>query len=232
MTPNSERDHFAAKHLQFLILSNFADQIVFNDAGFPQFKLKRMNQYRRMSNVDLLVTYRKLCGDEGLVLSSTQELETPDVFAHELEKLGDEVFYTSAVDTKDRVIRTLLFSKNERVPVHIQLSTYNFDSHVLYSVLKMISDRQGNVIRYQVRPGLDENVRGTLSRLAKGKTQDSAGQRPARIDLTIEPRHPDQGTRELLASLIACVRTDRILAKAFVDVTRFSPPLKKESRNR
>jgi hypothetical protein len=225
-------DQFSAKYLQFLILSNFADQILFNDAGFPQFKLKRMNQYRRMSNVDLLVTYRKLCGDDGLMLSATQEVETPEAFGRELEKLGGEVFYTSAVDTKDRVIRTLLFSRNDRVPGHIQLSTYNFDSHVLYSVLKLISDRQGNIIRYQVRPGLNEDGKGMLSRLAKGKAKDPAEQRPARIDLTVEPRHPDQGTRQLLASLLDAVRTDKILARAFVDVTRLSPPLKKEGRNR
>lgn len=228
----SKADQFSAKHLQFLILSNFADQIMFNDAGFPQFKLKRMNQYRRMSNVDLLVRYRKLCGDEGLTLSATHEVETPEMFGRELEKLGGEVFYTSAVDTKDRVIRTLLFSKNEKEPGYIQLSTYNFDSHVLYCVLKLISDRQGNVIRYQVRPGLNENEKGTLGRLAKGKSKDPGDQRIARIDLTIEPRHPDLSTRQLLASLVDAIRTDKILAKAFVDVTRLSASLKKEGKNR
>lgn len=219
-----KRAHFIAKNLEFLIKANFADQIVFNDAGFPRFKLKRLNLYRGMASRDLLLSnYEKLCEDSGLVLTDVREVDPPEPFVNDILSLGPDIYYTSAVDTKDRVIRTLFFSKHERAPAHIQFATYGFNSLVLYTILKLIADRLGNVIRYQIRRGLNENAQGLLGRLAEGKPKDHRKQQPARIDLTIEPRQPDMSTADWLSALVEAVRADRVLEQAFVDVTKMRP---------
>jgi hypothetical protein len=220
--------------LEFWILSNFADQIVFNDSGYPRFKLKRINLYRLMNQAMSVGKYHLISKGRDTLLEEGYRFSPNRKFFDRLERLGDRIFYTSAVDTKNRCIRILFFPSGEDSIGHLQFIIPSLDSVDLYSatlyrLFKIVSDRQGNVIRHQIRKGLPKGAGGKLERYKKNERETFLD--ATRLDLTIEAQRASDSVVGLLDAIVKAVERDHFLKEHCVDIRKIHPEIKSSSKN-
>src|SRR5262249_3176680 len=139
-------------YLELALLSAMGGRLVFHKNGRPRFELSPMKLYAQLKS--------DMPDNIHSVPESASEpdgwFRLPDGVCAEIrENCGAEVFYAGAVDTENRAIRILFFPKGDDGVAHMQFSAQRMTTEVVGRILHHMAEANANVIRFQVRRGLN-----------------------------------------------------------------------------
>jgi hypothetical protein len=171
------------------------DQMNFRADGSPKLKVRRIDAYYNISkhirSKLLSIPENVKIGIDGIVkLPSAIIDQLQNTIFNEQSDFSRDAYYSASVDTKDRIIRCLIFTESENPLCHIQI-TMEHDRNIINRVFSTIAGKEknskgrdmddiaGNIVRYQLRIGAPS--RPNFNR---------ASDRYCRLDLILSPVRP------------------------------------------
>ncbi len=199
--------------LELLLISSMSGQIVFHRNGKPRFELTPMRLYSQMEadRLEAIETYMHPA-EHGRV-------ELPDrvckKIAHCCE--SQSIFFSGAVDTENRVIRILFFPEGSAGVAYIQVSASEMNTKVIQAVLLHLKALEANVIRFQVRRGL--NNKEIVAGFAINDLSARGNLGPGRMDLTLESTTDAVSAEVLVSQIQSAIENDATLTEYNAHVT-------------
>lgn len=207
-------------NLDLMLQARLCDTLVFDPTGKPRFELLPMTLYWQLADERRYGFYHS--PRDSVRMKAEGRIDLPDSVKENIEKhCGAGGSYSGAVDTENRVIRVLFFPKGDDGVAHIQFAARRMSGDVFERIMQIMSDRQANVIRFQLRRGLNKTTETRFGRLKKplaSKLADNFG----RLDVTFESTDPKLTTTKLMNHIIMATRSDELLSENGVDITK--PP--------
>lgn len=199
--------------LELLLLSSMGSQIVFHRNGRPRFELAPIRFYSQLV-ADRLATDETMADPlrSGVI-------PLPERVCAAIMRCCDskDIWYSGAVDTENRVIRVLFFPKGPSGVAYIQVSASELNTLVISTVLRHLKEAHANVIRFQVRRGLNEREAVADYGIADATKADTLG--PGRMDLTFESTRPEIGADRLIEHIKSALHDDESLQVCNVHIT-------------
>jgi hypothetical protein len=170
-------DYFALRDLTEAMSVMFIDRLLFSDNGMPRLKIRRIDAYHRM--------WRRL--DDGLkgpesLKNRSSGVKLPDQIVNdvtvcypELSHVNSDCFYSTSVDTKDRLIRVIAFRDGAHKPFYLQIGIPG-EVRFIDEVFRLLKENECNVIKFQLRRGLTPKYKNAILRNMR--------QDPVRMDIT------------------------------------------------
>lgn len=199
--------------LELLLLSSMSGHVVFHRSGKPRFELTPMRLYSqmeadRLEAIETIVDPKK----NGRV----------DIPARVCSKIArccgsEHIFFSGAVDTENRVIRILFFPEGSAGVAYIQISASEMNTKVIQTVLRHLKALDANVIRFQVRRGLNDKKLVADFAIDDGSKAGSLG--PGRMDLTLESTTDAVPAEVLVSQIKAAIENDATLTEYNAHVT-------------
>jgi len=173
---------------------NLIEQLNFRVDGAPKIKLRRMlahyDLYQRATpngNADaqsFIRPHRCVVNRGRLKVSEEFEKQIQEISGVTVE---GQLEYSASVDTKDRLLRILLFNSAMHKVCHVQVLCTS-DSSVLSEIGALLAgevrdkaDARVNIVRFQIRPGWN---------MAAKRGKHSVPSNAVRLDITFVPDRP------------------------------------------
>ena len=205
-----------AAYLEHELMVRMCDKLVFLPSGQPRFELAPMTLYWQLAEGKNFGFYHS--PKELIPVGAEGEIALPaSVLSNIREHSGEDLYYAAAVDTENRVIRVLFFPKGQTGIAHMQFASRRMTSRAIARIMELLSDRQANILRFQIRRGLnacDTPKFGRLYNSMKGKPN------PGRVDVTFESIDPKVPTSKLINLAVRATKDDPILKEHNVDITK------------
>jgi hypothetical protein len=133
------------------IFLDLVDQLTLDDRGYPRLKVGRMSTLYLMFQESQIDTDREIADRDGRE-APNNFFELPSGYYGLLqEEMAGPLSYIPSVDTKNRVVRTLIFSANNDGVRTLRISMERPTAHKIAQVFRILASRNGNIIRHHVR---------------------------------------------------------------------------------
>ena len=209
------------EYLELLLLSAIGGQLVFHRNGRARFELHPMRFYAQRTERHSIT--QPLPRDD---LENGEFALPPIVCKAIRQRCGaDNVYYAGAVDTENRVIRILFFpGAGDKAVMHLQFSAAELNATAVRGILRNLPETI-NILRFQIRRGLNNNDETEALQLAEKIRNDDVGAGPGRLDLTFESIAENLTAPALMAEIKAAIGNDPALAEYNVHVTCEEPKI-------
>jgi hypothetical protein len=156
--------------------TTFINDLNFSQQDEPRLRLSRLNTHWRLSqSIQSGADHRLL--EKPLRLAGDY-LRIPQRDLKPIQKLlGNDLCYTPTVDTKDRLIRILMFGDDLNSPMYFQFALNTSPTATIKQVTDLLAKHSCNVIKFSIRGGPNKAMKG----------RGSAQQPEYRLDVTFEP---------------------------------------------
>ena len=158
--------------MQFIL--NFLDQITINSNDAPRLKIRRMEEHYNLS-IDVDRFRRKIYRKIDMISSGIVEIPS-SVVREMTRRVGTNLKYTTAVDTKNRIVRILISPSNMKF-LNIQITLQEKITRSSHSIFSWMSSRGANILRFQLRANRNSESE---------ESDDVSYGRPSRLDLLVE----------------------------------------------
>lgn len=142
------------------LLAYFGDQIaipMYRET--PILKVRRMNAYRRLHD-DVDQNERFLNSRGGLILRNSSMLFSKRMMNHLENKFGqnDNLYYTSLVDTKTRLVRTTIYDSTKPARRRVVILFNSNDRPVLAELFRVATNSSVNILQQYLRPASESEM--------------------------------------------------------------------------
>ena len=209
-TDSTDGDHNSRYHNPRAIMEalsegielHFFEQLTLNDRGCPRVKIRRMSTLYSLHNE--YIQEKRTLISTGKRDAVREKIGLPPGYLTVLkEYVSGDLWYSPSVDTKNRVVRTLIFGMSDLGVRHFAVQISDCSSVIIDRLFHLIAGYQANILKHTIQP--------VYSRY-------STQRRTAQIDITLEWKNVHSGKQ--LNNLIEAIKTDRTLNEAGVAVLR------------
>ena len=147
----SKMTSFELRELEEDMLIYFWDQFAIDADGAPRIKIRQMHTYRQLHG-DVQAGKRFVINRDGHALAN-DAIELSERAMRRLKSYfkTEKLVATSTVDTKDRIIRTTIFSGERQSVFHFQVVYSATDQQFLRWIYSEIYRLKGNIVKSQIR---------------------------------------------------------------------------------
>lgn len=202
-------------YLELSLLSAMANHIVFHTSGRPRFELIPMRLQSHFRKDDFRLA-------EGTAdCAETGRFFLPEQICQSIRSTcGDQaVCYSGAVDTEHRLIRVLFFAQHVNGVSHLQVSGAELGTKSIRRVLQHVKDSEANILRFQIRRGLNKRTAVKRLGLDDPAKRRAGGVGPGRFDLTFEPAANAKRAGGVVEALRHALSNDADLRETHIHVT-------------
>ena len=210
-------DTIRVAFLELSLLSAMASNLVFHQSGRPRFELIPMRLLSHLRKEFDLETQKADAEGKGCFVLSR------DICDQIRETCGHEdVYYSGAVDTEHRLIRVLFFPQGAQGVAHMQVGGAELGTNAINKVLTHVRSAQANILRFQIRRGLNNSPTVEKFGLNDPTKLKRRGVGPGRFDLTFESAVDARTASEVMETIRKSINKDDELKGADIHVTE--PP--------
>lgn len=182
---------------------HFFEQLTLNDRGYLRVKIRRMSTLYSLHNEHLVQKQRIMISTGGREAIRGRLRLPSECLMLLREHVSNNLWYSPSVDTKNRVVRTLIFGMSDSGVRHFQIKMNNCSSMNLARLFELVASYQANIVKHTIQP--------IYSRYSRPECA-------ARIDIALEWKNVSGGER--LKKLIRLIENDRKLIEAGVSMLK------------